>query len=280
MDSEKLRLDATTDFTRDQRLYEATDIVLASTLDSLTELGAAFVLSDANGRILGRWTPDLPVMGWLDSVYAVDGNSYAEDFVGSNAIGTALELGRTTRFDGAEHFVSLFRDFSCVGVPIRDGISQRVRGVLDLTTRAGSGGAIIQLLAEQLARDIETQLIEGAAVRERLLLQRFLQARRRMAGVIAINQRTVMSDPRASRLLGHVDQQALWEHAGSIREKDVIVSREFAALDGVATIDTASTPIYDGADLLGVLIRVHSGRSQTARMVQRANPPLRAIPFN
>jgi len=59
----------------------------------------------------------------------------------------------------------------------------------------------------------------------------------------------------------------------------VIVSREFAALDGVATIDTASTPIYDGADLLGVLIRVYSGRSQTARMVQRANPPLTADDF-
>ena len=277
VDSDRLSPRPIPRFQRDERLWEAADTVLAPGLDGFSDLGVAFVVSDALGGIVGRWAAERPVMRWLDTVHAVEGSSYAEDAVGSNAIGTTLELGRTCYLDGHEHFVADFRGFSCIGVPIRDLMTGRIRGVLDVTTRTGDAGLLLRIVAERLAAAVEARLNEGAAHVERLLLQRFMQARRRAPGVFAINQRTVMSDPRASRLLGHIDQDELWEHAGAALATGQTVAREFAGAGG-EFVHTTSVPIYEGSEPIGVLVRVREGGGLSPASGSREPVPAPAVP--
>jgi transcriptional regulator of acetoin/glycerol metabolism len=255
VDSEVLRAQVVDAFEPDERLIDAATTVIGRAIDSLSDLGVVFMLSDAQGLILGRWSADTPLLHWVERVNAVEGYSYAEEAVGSNAIGTAIEIGRTVRFDGHEHFVAAFRDFSCVGVPVRDPISRRLRGVLDVTAHTATANGLLRLVGEQIATAIEERLGEGVGARDRLLLQQFVQARRRTPGVIAINQRTIMSDPRATRLLGHIAQDDLWEHAGVTLESGKTVAREFAGVDGT-TVHATTIPLFDAGEPIGVLMRV------------------------
>lgn len=271
VDSSELITDFNPNFDGDERLLDAANSVLEDATARLGELGVVFMVSDASGRILGRWTSERPILRWLDSVNASAGHTYSEDVVGTNAIGTAIELGRTTRLDGHEHFIDAFRDFTCVGVPLRDPISQRLRGILDVTTRVASGNQLITLVAEQTARSIELRLSESRSLADHILLQRFIQARHRSSGVIAINPRTMMSDPRAARLVGHLSQSELWEHAASVLNSSIPIAHEFVASNGDAVYSTASV-VLDGDDPVGVLLRIRESSPGGPRGRRRPAP--------
>ena len=61
------------------------------------------------------------------------GFSYAEEFVGTNGIGTALEGGRPMHVFGHEHYAENLEDLACAGVPIHHPISGKTVGAVDLT---------------------------------------------------------------------------------------------------------------------------------------------------
>ena len=54
----------------------------------------SIMLTDAAGLVLLRYTGDHDLERHLDSIMLAPGFSYAEDVVGTNGIGTALESGR------------------------------------------------------------------------------------------------------------------------------------------------------------------------------------------
>ena len=72
----------------------------------------------------------------LDRALLAPGFNYAERFVGTNGIGTALEGRAAAVVRGAEHFNEQLQVFACVGVPVRDPVTRRQLGVLDITTWA------------------------------------------------------------------------------------------------------------------------------------------------
>src|ERR1700677_1325455 len=102
--------------------------VLQKLHESLESEPVSVVLTDAHGVTLSRLTADHNLERHLDRVRLAPGFSYAEEFAGTNGIGTALESGRAAHVFGHEHYVEHLEDLACAAVPIRHPISGKAAG--------------------------------------------------------------------------------------------------------------------------------------------------------
>ena len=74
-------------------LARAAEPVLRHLHDQLDGQPISIVLTDSAGLVLLRYTGDHDLERHLDAIMLAPGFSYAEDIVGTNGIGTALESG-------------------------------------------------------------------------------------------------------------------------------------------------------------------------------------------
>src|SRR5216684_7382591 len=125
--------------------------VLRNLRESLEGQPISVVLADAAGVVLSRLTADPDLERHLDSVQLAPGFSYAEEFVGTNGIGTALEGGQAAHVFGHEHYAEHLEDLADAGVPIRHPISGKAIGVVDLTCWRRDAGRLLIALAESTA---------------------------------------------------------------------------------------------------------------------------------
>jgi transcriptional regulator of acetoin/glycerol metabolism len=257
----------------DSALLRAAAPVLDSLVERLGELTISFLVSDSEGRIPDRRVAgDHSLRRLLDTRSIVPGFVFGEDATGTNGVGTAIELGRTTRIDGHEHYASDLVAFTCVGVPITDPIRQRCVGILDVTCAADRDNRLVTLIAEQTAAVIEDRLLERYSRRESALLARFLQASKPGHGaVVAVNERVVMTNPRAARLLEGLNQAHLWDAAAPLG--DGAAWGELTLADGrVARICTS--PLHEGGELLGTMIELTPPSDDS---VETARPRRRVV---
>jgi transcriptional regulator of acetoin/glycerol metabolism len=237
------------------RLLRASGPVLDSVIERLGELAISFIVTDAEARVLDRRVGVGALLRNLDAVNVTPGHLYAEDAVGTNGLGTAIELGRTTRVDGHEHYAEQLVQFTCVGVPIVDPVGRRPLGVLDVTCAADPGNKLVTLIAEQTARAVEARLFEQRSVHERALLEHFLAVdRRTQAGVVVVSDRIVMSNPEAARLLDGVEQALVWDHAAR-GLGDLPTASVLELADG-RLARTKVVALRDGADVIGALMEI------------------------
>ena len=97
--------------------------VLRRLHEELTGQPISIILTDADGLVLARLTGDHDLERALDGIKLAPGFSYAEDRVGTNGIGTALEAGGPAHVFGHEHYAEDLDRFGCAGVPIHDPVS-------------------------------------------------------------------------------------------------------------------------------------------------------------
>ncbi|MQA16751.1 MAG: hypothetical protein GEV09_22240 [Pseudonocardiaceae bacterium] len=249
------------------RLLRAATPVLDKVTERLGELGIVFILTDRDARIIHRWETDRWLVKRLDSVHATVGHIFAEDAVGTNGLGTAVELGRTARVDGREHYVEELTGFTCVGVPVVDPVSRQLHGVLDVSCRADRNNMLVTALAEQTARSIEARLAEDQSVLERALLEHFLSASRRShTGIVVVSDRILMTNPQAARMLDGVSQPLVWDHVARAVNENGTVEDGLQLADG-RTAHTRSAALRDGGEVIGAVMEIcpESGQVPIAR---------------
>lgn len=78
----------------DTPLVHAAAPVLRRMADDLSAQAVSVVLTSADGLVLDRIAADTEIERMLDDVRLARGYSYAEEFAGTNGIGTALETGQ------------------------------------------------------------------------------------------------------------------------------------------------------------------------------------------
>jgi transcriptional regulator of acetoin/glycerol metabolism len=177
----------------------------------------SIILTDAAGVVLTRLVADHDLDRHLDSVQLAPGFSYAEEFVGTNGIGTALEGGRPMHVFGHEHYAENLEDLACAGVPIHHPISGKTVGAVDLTCWRKDAGPLLVTLAQTAADQIRQALLTDSGIREYELLQEYLRACQRTVGIVfALNSNTVMINEYARRVLDPVDQAALLGQAAEM----------------------------------------------------------------
>jgi transcriptional regulator of acetoin/glycerol metabolism len=168
------------------------------------------ILTDATGVVLTRMRADYDLDRHLDSVKLAPGFSYAEESVGTNGIGTALEGGRPAHVFGHEHYAEKLEDLACAGVPIKHPISGKTLGAVDLTCWRKDADPLLITLARTTADQITQALLTDSNAREFELLQEYLRACRHTAGIVlALNHDVVMMNEQARQALDPGDQVVL-----------------------------------------------------------------------
>jgi transcriptional regulator of acetoin/glycerol metabolism len=173
------------------------------------------ILTDSAGVVLARLTADHDLERHLDGVKLAPGFSYAEELVGTNGIGTALEGGQPAHVFGHEHYAENLEDLACAGVPIHHPITGKTVGAVDLTCWRKDADPLLVALVKTTADQITQALLTDSSAQELELLQEYLRACRRTNGIVlALNDDVVMMNDRARQVLDPGDQAVLLGQAG------------------------------------------------------------------
>jgi transcriptional regulator of acetoin/glycerol metabolism len=173
------------------------------------------ILTDPAGVVLARLTADSDLERHLDGVKLAPGFSYAEELVGTNGIGTALEGGQPAHVFGHEHYAENLEDLACAGVPIHHPITGKIIGAVDLTCWRKDADPLLVALAKTAADQITQALLTDSSAQELELLQEYLRACRRTNGIVlALNDDVVMMNDHARQILDPGDQAILLGQAG------------------------------------------------------------------
>jgi transcriptional regulator of acetoin/glycerol metabolism len=188
--------------------------VLQKLHESLEGEPVSVILTDAHGVTLTRLTADDELERHLDRVQLAPGFSYAEEFAGTNGIGTALESGRAAHVFGHEHYVEHLEDLACAAVPIRHPISGKTVGAVNLTSWRKDAGRLLIALVQGTARHVTQGLLNGGSAEESQLLREYLRTCRHVGGfVFALAHDMVLMNDQARDTLDPGDQAALLAHA-------------------------------------------------------------------
>ena len=195
-------------------LARAAEPVLRHLHDQLDGQPISIVLTDSAGLVLLRYTGDHDLERHLDAIMLAPGFSYAEDIVGTNGIGTALESGGPAHVFGHEHYAERLEGMACAGVPIRDPVSGKTVGVIDLTCWRRDADPLMISLVQSTAGQINQALGEVSNSRDLRLLQEYTRACRHTGGIVlALGQDVVMLNDHARNALSPVDQAVLISQA-------------------------------------------------------------------
>ncbi len=219
----------------DTPLVRSAEPVLRRLGEKLDGQPVSIVLTDQSGLVLSRRTGLADLDRHLDRVLLAPGFSYAEQFVGTNGIGTALEAGTGTQVFGHEHYAENLDNLACAGVPIRDPTSGRTVGAVDLTCWRKDADSLLLVLAETAAEQIRHGLINDSGGRELEVFRAYRRACRRTAGIVfAMTGDSVMVNDYARSVLDPADQAALLAQAAEAAQT-LGVGRRRSVLVGLPT---------------------------------------------
>jgi sigma-54 dependent transcriptional regulator, acetoin dehydrogenase operon transcriptional activator AcoR len=195
-------------------LARAAEPVLRHLHEQLDGQPISIVLTDVTGMVLFRFTGDHDLERHLDSIMLAPGFSYAENIVGTNGIGTALESGGPAHVFGHEHYAERLEGMACAGVPVREPLSGKTAGVIDLTCWRRDADPLMISLVQSTAGQINQALAAASSSRELRLLQEYQRACRHTGGIVlALGDDVVMLNDRARQALTPADQAVLISHA-------------------------------------------------------------------
>src|SRR6266567_1139371 len=233
VDVDRIEPPYSADIDFDHRLARSAGPVFDRLERELTDEPMTVVLTDPEAYVLDRRCGDRALQRKLDKVSLAPGFSYAEEYVGTNGIGTALEDQSSAWVFGPEHFSERLQALSCAGAVIRNPLRGRVEGVIDLTCWRGEASPLMRVLVQEAARDVSQRLVEllrspsdttadlrlpsGRTVR---LQSRQVASRAGVAGALIevqtlgrVPRRRLGPMPRYLPLAGVAGRSSAWLHA-------------------------------------------------------------------
>lgn len=206
-----LRLDdAGVEFDPSSRLLRAAAPVLEKLADTLLDTRYNLLLADRDGHIVYRWFADRRLENVLDDLGIRPGVTAAEDVIGTNAIGTTLEIRRGIAVYGEEHFIEPFKPYSCYGHPIISPVTRRVEGVLDISCQAGDANPLLAPFLVRAVEEIELRLVDLSKTSERVLMAAFhAEPWLRNRAVAALGEDVVLTNKAAVDLLSPSDYASM-----------------------------------------------------------------------
>ncbi|MCS7479505.1 GAF domain-containing protein [Umezawaea endophytica] len=128
-------------------------------LPAAEDAGHVMVVVDAEGVVLWRDGPR-KIQRHAERLGFAVGATWSERQVGTNAIGTALAVGRPVQIYSAEHFVKSHHSWTCAAAPILDPVDGGLLGVVDVSGAAATVHPSTLALVDAAARMAESFLRE------------------------------------------------------------------------------------------------------------------------
>jgi transcriptional regulator of acetoin/glycerol metabolism len=258
----------------DSRLLHASQPVLNRLERELADARMSVILTDAQAWVLDRRAGERSLNSYLDRILLAPGFSYAEKFIGTNGIGTALEEKRPSHVFGHEHFVDRLHAVSCAGAPIRDPITGKVLGVIDVTCWRADASLLMSVLVQEAARDAEARLFELSGDRERALLREFLAAcRRTKRPVLSLSDDLTITNVSATHLLDHDDYAIVREKAVELASSPRETTGE-VLLSGGQLVRLHCRPVTSSSGNAGTIVEIQlAGESRPRPVAVSQNAP-------
>lgn len=241
-------------------LERAANPVLASLSDELSNEPACLILTDSKGVVLRRTGGDRTLLKALDAVNLGPGFRYSEQDVGTNGIGTALEVGAPILVNGDEHYTGRLQRFSCAGALINHPVTGGLLGVIDISTMAENSNSLLLGFAKLAARRIQERILEEANALDGALLGGYYAACQHSGGpVIAVGEKVCMMNALVQQQFDATDQAALLdqtrEAVGLLDDTTLL-----ADLPSGMTARMIYRPTYVGTTLAGGIIQIKEQR--------------------
>ncbi|MEV0371806.1 SpoIIE family protein phosphatase [Streptomyces sp. NPDC050636] len=208
-------------------------------------------LADGHGAVLQRRFGEASLVRNLAPIQSVPGFVFAERFGGTNGIGLALAERQLINVYGAEHFAERSQSSACCAIPIRDPLSGRIEGVLCFGFPLTDADMALNTVIQKAAGAIERRLLEQSSMRERALLQAYLDARRRAP----------TGDPSGNGQPGELAESGMdWRDQLILKEKaaDLISSAQRAAVEVALPsgrrVTLVSRPVTSPSGVEGLVI--------------------------
>jgi transcriptional regulator of acetoin/glycerol metabolism len=207
-----LSLPFTQDTIAGTKLLMAAEPVLEEFAASLADSPVSVLLADRTGRVVGRWSGKRSLERRLEAESINLGFVLAEEYAGTNGIGTALEMMRPVKIYGPEHYARSLHGLTCAAAPLRNPLSRQIEGVVNLACPNAEVNALLLPAVIDLARQIGREMHASSTHREQAVLEAFLLANRTTRGpIVAIGDDFLMANSAAAPLLDGDEQSALWQ---------------------------------------------------------------------
>jgi transcriptional regulator of acetoin/glycerol metabolism len=220
------------------------------------DIPLSIALTDGRARVLTRVDTARRIGLLLDDIRFAPGFDYAEDAVGTNGVGTVFGSGQPIQIVGPEHFHEHLQPFACSGAPIRDPISGRIEGVLDISCLTEHSSPLMHSLVKSAAHEIERNLLVDRGQCQQALFETFVRADARShAAVMAVGGTVVMANVRAQGLLTPAEQASVQDHARYLMgRRDLAVDQLELSTGKVVRI--RGTRIVTGNDVAGMVLEI------------------------
>ena len=143
--------------------------ILQSLLTDVGDSDHLALIADVDGSVL--WIDGRPALVDQAGEAGIEpGTAWAERYVGTNGIGTALAERHPVQIFSAEHYATPTHGLTCTAAPVHDPLSGELLGVVDVT--GGLAGAHPHTLAlvSLAARTTEQELLRRAQREAQALL--------------------------------------------------------------------------------------------------------------
>ena len=277
------------------RLVRAARPVLGRLADELAGTQAWAFLADRECRLVSYVVGDPALRAELEVRGAFPGARFAEDAVGTNGLGTAVEQQRPFLVAGSEHFRAYESGATTAGAPVRDPVTRRLVGLLNVNCPYERTSELMLPFVTELARQIEVRLLACSPDAEQSLLEEVARMwKRHSQAVVVLSEEVFVANAAALTLLGGADHELLrhWardasgpgrEHTARLRlGPDLLVTARCRPLAGtsrhpaaVVTLTPATAAAATAAAVAGphgpdLASRAWGGRERLLRQVEQA----------
>lgn len=143
--------------------------LLAQLTPQFRTRAGVLVLSDPGGMVLES-TGNSGFLKKAEQLSLAPGNLWSEDARGTNAIGTALALGRYCEVSGKEHFLSRHAALFCAAIPVYSP-QGKLAGVIDISSPASTPWQDATQLLSRAAWQIEQHWVQKQVSPGQMMVQ-------------------------------------------------------------------------------------------------------------
>ncbi|ODU07384.1 MAG: hypothetical protein ABS81_01095 [Pseudonocardia sp. SCN 72-86] len=129
------------------------------------------------------------------------GRRSTEENLGTNSVGTAIELRAAVRVDADDHYAEEFRHLNCIGRPVVNPLTRRLVGVVNFASARGDRYPGMGALLAEIARTLEAEFAASLPREHVSLLQAFHASRRGARPVVALGDDLLLANDAAMSLL-------------------------------------------------------------------------------
>jgi transcriptional regulator of acetoin/glycerol metabolism len=260
------------------RLVRCSRPIIDRLSEETSNIPLSIAVTDGKARLLTRVDNSRTIGLLLDKVSFAPGFDYGEAAMGTNGVGTVFESGQPIQIVGPEHFHERLQPFACSGTPIRDPLSGRIEGVLDISCLVEHSSPLMHALVRSAAHDIERNLLIDRSQCQQALFETFVRAdARSRGGVMAVGGTVVMANAVAQDLLTPMERATIQDHARSLMSRQERTV-DLLELNTGKVIRIRGTRIVVGSDVAGMVLEIalvaEASTPKTQVVTEQPVPPL------